>query len=244
MLPKGMDGIDAILEASHNQMLAATQKFGVNPDTYSFIEEIYAEQLAAFDAHFSACPYLFGGRHCRGDFGLTIWLHPHLGRDPKARALLQKQAKAVFRFTERMNRLASDLVEFENQDEIYFPDDHIPDTLVTVMRAAAEDFVPETLAATDTINAWIAQQNSLEPGTHCKRSVGTAQFELRGQTVSANAQPYRFFLLKRAQDEYAAMGDADREAMDAILEASNMKPVLDARLTREVGMQGNMEVWL
>ena len=225
-------------------MRKATVSLGVTPETAPVVEAVYLDLLAALDCHFEQYGYLLGGHPCIGDFGLMIPLFGHLGRDPKALALMQKQAKAVFRFTERMNRFASDLVEFENQDETYLPDDDIPETLINVMRAVAEDFVPETLAAADTINAWIAQQNALEPGTHCKRSVGTAQFELRGQTVSAIAQPYRFFLLKRAQDEYAAMGDADREAMDTILEASNMKPVLDARLSREVGMQGNMEVWL
>ncbi|MEL6955862.1 MAG: glutathione S-transferase family protein, partial [Pseudomonadota bacterium] len=81
-------------------------------------------------------------------------------------------------------------------------------------------------------------------GSKCPRSAGMAEFEVRGTTINAIAQPYRFYLLKRAQNEYAAMGPEDRQAMDAILEASNMAPVLEAKLTREIGRANNLEVWL
>ena len=65
---------------SHDGTRSATRKFGVNPETYEVIESLYADLLAAFDLHFSACPYLLGGRPCLGDFGLIIFLHAHLGR--------------------------------------------------------------------------------------------------------------------------------------------------------------------
>lgn len=225
-------------------MQKATTALGVTPETVPVVEAVYLDLLDAFDRHFAQHGYLLGGRPCIGDFGLMIPLFAHLGRDPKAVSLMQRHGKCVFRFVERMNRLASDLCEYENQDEAWLPNDEIPDTIVDVMRAVAEDFVPETLAAAATINAWIAQQEALDPGTPSKRSVGSTEFEVRGVTIRAIAQPYRFFLLKRAQDEYVAMDETDRTAIDAILDASNMKPILGATLTREVGLKDNSEVWL
>ena len=65
---------------SHDRTRSATRKFGVNPETYEVIKSLYADLLAAFDHHFSAYPYLLGGRPCQGDFGLMIFLHAHLGR--------------------------------------------------------------------------------------------------------------------------------------------------------------------
>ncbi len=62
--------------------------------------------------------------------------------------------------------------------------------------------------------------------------------------ISAVAQPYRFFLLKRVQDAYAALQPDDREATDFILEACNMMPIIRAKLTRDIGFRNNLEVWL
>ncbi|MEO0784311.1 MAG: glutathione S-transferase family protein [Pseudomonadota bacterium] len=246
MLPKGLDGVDQILEAAHNQMRAATKKFGVNPDTYGLIEELYAEQLAAFDAHFSAYPYLLGGRPCRGDFGLMIWLHPHLGRDPKPLSIMQKDAMAVLRYTERMNQRESDWIEFPNWEgeDAYLENDEIPDTLVTMARVMAEDFVPETLAAAEAINTWLFEEGEKVSDTFVERGLGFGEFDLRGKTISALAQPYRFYRLKRAQDEYDAMGAEDKRALEALLDACNMRPILDAKLSREIGWKDNREIWL
>ncbi len=104
--------------------------------------------------------------------------------------------------------------------------------------------MPETVAAAQTINAWIGEQDELVPGTPLERGLGYARFDLRGMTISSLAQPYRFFRLKRAQDEYEAMGPEDRKALDAILASCNAAPLLEAKLTREIGRKDNREVWL
>lgn len=150
----------------------------------------------------------------------------------------------VLRWTERMNQHAPDWTEFEDWDDTYLDNDEIPETLIDLLRVMAEDFVPETLADAETINAWIAEQGDIEPGRPFERGVGFAEFELRGKTISALAQPYRFWRLKLAQDEYAAMSAEDRQAVDAILESCNMTPLLHATLTREIGRRDNLEVWL
>jgi hypothetical protein len=108
----------------------------------------------------------------------------------------------------------------------------------------SEDFVPETLAAADSINAWLADQDDLPGGTHSQRGVGMATFELRGKTISAIAQPFRFYLLQRVQAAYEELDQRVRDDVDAMLTDCNMTPLLDARLNRPAGFQGNMEVWL
>lgn len=243
MLPPGVDA-DAIIKAAHDRPRSATRKFGVNPDTYDVVESLYADQLAAFDRHFSEYPYLLGGRPCIGDFGMMVMLHPHLGRDPKPLSLMQKHGMNVLRWTERMNQRDADFVEFPGWEETYLDNDDIPATLIDLLRVMAEDFVPETLAAAETINAWLDEQGEIEPGTPFERGVGFAEFELRGKTISAMAQPYRFWRLKLAQDEYAAMNADDQQAVDEILESCHMKPLLDATLTRQIGRKDNLEVWL
>ncbi len=243
LTPRGDVGVGMARKVA-DQMRRATVGFGVTPQTRDLVEQLYAEQLGALDRHFAAYPYVLGGRPCIGDFGLIAPLFGHLGRDPKPLSLMLTHGMHVFRWVERMNRRDADLVEFGHQGETYLDADEIPNTLTDLLRVMAEDFVPETLAAADTINAWIAQQGDLAPGTECARAVGLAAFELRGTAIGAIAQPYRFYLLKRAQDAYAALEKDDQQAVKTILDACAMTPVLSATLTRGIGRKDNLEVWL
>ncbi|MEM7768358.1 MAG: glutathione S-transferase N-terminal domain-containing protein [Pseudomonadota bacterium] len=238
---RGAERAQAFMNLMRNQ---ATPSFGVSADTAPTIEAVYADQLAVLDQHFAAYGYLLGGRPCIGDFGMIAPLFAHLGRDPKPLALMQANAMSVYRWVERMNRPAADLGEYQNQDETWLAGDEIPETLIAVLRVMAEDFVPETLAAADCINAWLADQPGLEPGTECARGVGMGAFELRGTPINALAQPYRFHLLKRVHTAYDALEPDDRAAVDSLLDASGMSPVIAARLSRDIGRHNNLEVWL
>ncbi len=236
-------GAEHLARKIADQMRQATVGFGVTPQTRNAVEQLYADQLTALDRHFAAHPYLLGGRPSIGDFGLIAPLFAHLGRDPKPLSIMQAKGVHVLRWTERMNRRDADLIGCQRQDETYLDGDEIPQTLVDVLGAMGQDFVPETLAAAQTINDWLGEQADLTPGTPCARAVGFADFEVRGTPIKAIAQPYRFYLLKRAQDAHAALRPADRQAVDAILDASGMTPVLGATLTRAIGRANNLEVW-
>lgn len=231
--------VDRVME----YMQKSTRRIGVTPETIPVVEAVYLDQLKALDRHFAAHGYLLGGRPCIGDFSMMSPLFGHLGRDPAALALMHTHGPRVLRWVERMNRQEAGLIEYENRSETWCPDGSVPDTLLDVLRAFAEDFVPETLAAAEAIDAWIAAQDELAPGTACERGAGTAEFEVRGITVRAVAQPYRFFLLKRLQDARAAMQPADGQAIDELLDACGMTPVLGATLGREVAFRDNLEVW-
>ena len=76
------------------------------------------------------------------------------------------------------------------------------------------------------------------------RGVGFGSFVLRGVTINALAQPYRFYLLKRVQDEYASLDDSDKRDIFDLLTACNMAELLDLKLDREIGRANNLEVWL
>ena len=232
------------------------QLWGAVPEAFKIIEELYLELLEHLNAHFSDQPYLLGGKPSIGDFGMIAPFYGHLGRDPKPLSLMQEKATRLFRWVERMNRPEPDVGEFDVKDEAYLENDHIPDTLIAVLKHLAVDFVPETKAAADHINAWIDAQDELPPGTvHgllvvelyledlAARGVGQATFDIRGVTISAMAQPYRFYLLKRVQDEHASLDDAAKAEVEAMLAACDMSDVLGIRLSRDIGRENNMEVW-
>lgn len=242
-LMPGRPDQEARAEAQRDQMRGATRAFGVNPETFDVTERLYLEVLDRLDDHFAQYPYLLGGAPCIGDFGMIAPLFAHLGRDPKPLSLMQSRACSVLRWVERMNREAADAGEFIDSPPGYLPDDEIPSTLVEVLKALAVDFVPETRAAAETINQWLAGQTDLEPGTTAERGLGFGQFTIDGVPVSAVAQPYRFYLLKRAQDEFEQMADADQQATLAILDRCDMREVLDFKLSRAIGRKDNLEVW-
>jgi glutathione S-transferase len=234
----------AIAASSMDQMRAAGQAFGAIPETFDIIENHYLALLEKLENHFALYPYLLGNKPSVGDFGLIAPFYGHLGRDTKPSSIMKMQAIRVFRWIERMNRPEPDIGEYENQNTNYLADDLIPETLIEVLKHIALDFVPETRAASEVINAWLQEQQDLVPGTQVLRGVGMGSFELQDKTFKALAQPFRFYLLKRLQDDVASMDENTRSEVVTILQQCNMSEVLDLRLEREIGRINNLEVWL
>ena len=72
---------------------------------------------------------------------------------------------------------------------------------------------------------------------------GTATFALRGETIEALAQPHRFYLLQRVQDDYASLSETEKVGVDAVLVESGMAAILKAFLSRRIERADNLEVW-
>jgi hypothetical protein len=157
---------------------------------------------------------------------------------------MQKKAIRLFRWVERMNRPDADIGEFASAEESYLTDDQIPDTLIEVLKHIAIDFMPETQAAAHCINVWLDEQTEFEPNTQVVRGVGNCEFELRGTHISALAQPYRFYLLKRVQDEFAGLDATAQEDVQSLLSACNMSELLNIKINRDIGRHNNLEVWV
>ena len=218
--------------------------WGVSPENHKLIESLHLSALKKLNAHFSQYPYFLGGKPCIGDFGMMAPFYGHLGRDPKPLSLMQFHAVRFFRWVERMNRPEPDVGEFTNKKPVYLPNDEIPETLVAALKHFSIDYVPESKAACETISEWITIHPDVPPLTEVERGLGTCTFEVQGATISAMAQPFRFYALKRVQDEYDALSQAHRTDVDALLAACNMSELLDMRLPREIGRHNNLEVWL
>jgi glutathione S-transferase len=233
---------DAKTEHMMDRMRHAAAAFGVSEASAELVETLYLEFLLALDKHLEETPYLLGWQPCIGDFGLLAPLYAHLGRDPKPLRIMQQQAIHVYRWVERMNRADEDMPEFFNPGSGFIADDGIPATLLEVLRILSEDFVPETRAAADFINQWLADKQP-EPGAAAERMLGMGEFSVRGQSMSAIAQPYRFYLLQRVQDLYAALDADDQAAVDTMLAGCGMSEILAITLDRRVGRSDNLEVW-
>ncbi|MDB9706755.1 glutathione S-transferase N-terminal domain-containing protein [Porticoccaceae bacterium] len=239
---------EAKSEYMMSKMQYAGQLFGVTEETGILVETLYLEFLQALNLHLTEYPYLLGWKPSIGDFGLIAPLYAHLGRDPAPLRLMQQRALRVARWVERMNRADQDAAEFFNPGDDYLPDDSIPETLVAVLKVLAEDLVPETYAAAAVINQWLAD-NQPEPGTSAQgllghRMFGMAEFNLRGQSISAVAQSYRFVILQKLQQQYAQWESAQQQEVTDLLQRCGLESLLDIKLDRELGWSENQDVWL
>lgn len=233
-------------EAMMNRMRHAAMIFGVAEQSRSVVEALYLEYLDALNPHFERYPYLLGWCPCIGDFGLLAPMYAHLGRDPYPARLMQRRAPAVYRWVERMNREDQDAPEFFGAGGDFLANDEVPETLIPVLKILAEDFVPETLAAADLINNWLAEHQP-EAGAvavgRLAEALGMADFSVRGETITALAQPHRFYLLQRVQDTFRALPQEDQNSVAAIMGDAGMSAVLSTALTRRIVRSDNLEVW-
>ena len=238
---------DMALHAA-GRMRKAAVMFGVTPETMPHIEAAYEETIAEFDAHFAAQPYLLGGAPTIGDYGLFAALYAHLGRDPHPLAMMQNRAQMLFRWTERMRNPSSDMVEFIGRDESLLGDDHVPETLKTLLRRVASDYLPEIEAMIAMSNDWLAENqpapDEVVGGESLGRGIGMCQFEWRGETLSVVVMPYRIFMLQRIQDAYDALDDAGRAEVDALLDETGLSSIITTRCIRRVERQNHREVWV
>ena len=233
-------------EAMMNRMRHAAMIFGVTEQSQPVVEALYLEYLDALNTHFECYPYLLGWRPCIGDFGLLAPMYAHLGRDPYPARLMQQRAPAVYRWVERMNREDQDVPEYFNAGNDFLANDEVPETLIPVLKVLAEDFFPETLAAADLINNWL-DQHQPEPGAvavgRLAEALGTADFTVRGQKITALAQPHRFYLLQRVQDAFTQSPAEKQTEIGSLLERCGMERLLAASLNRRIARSENLEVW-
>lgn len=231
---------DYTVDGRIRRLLKGCDDLGVPVDRVELVESLYLGLLKKMDAHFARYPYLLGGKPSIGDFGMIGPMYAHLGRDPKPRSLMYEHGLHVLRWVERMNRPDPDFGAAHDTDEDFLSDDEIPETLLEILRHVAIDFVPETRAACEVINTWLRDQAELEAGATAERSVGAmATFDVEGNSMSAVAQPFRFYLLKRLQDEVETHPE-----LDWLLASANMQELLDMTLTRRIGRANNLEVWM
>ena len=233
---------DEKTEYMMGRMQQVARVWGVSEDTAPLVEALYLEYLDALSAHFENYPYLLGWRPCIGDFGLLAPMYAHLGRDPYPARIMQQRAVRVYRWVERMNRADQDVPEYFNAGDDFLADDEVPESLLAVLKVIAEDFVPETRSSAASINQWL-KENRPEAGDEAERFLGQCQFELRGQTITSAAQPYRFFLLQRVQAIYDALDSSGQQAVREMLERCDMGELLTIRLDQRVGQVDNLEVW-
>ena len=74
-------------------------------------------------------------------------------------------------------------------------------------------------------------------------ALGTADFIVQGEKITALAQPHRFYLLQPVQEALTKSSGEKQTEVRALLEACGMERPLTAVLSRRMARSDNLEVW-
>ena len=237
----------ATFEQASGLMRKAARALGVSPATMPEILPSYLDFLARFERHLMHTPYVLGATPTFADYGLIAPLHPHLSRDPYPSNLMKRVAPRVWRWVERMNAAEADSGEYLGQAPQWLVPE-ASESLLSLLRFIAEDYLPEIEAHVSFANAWLAQRPDLQAGTNGlpkpgDRHLGRTQFAWRGVTADVLVMPYRLYMLQRVQDA-AALLDADAASrLRTLLSGCGLLPLLDLHCSRRVERSGHVEVW-
>ena len=246
-LPKGAE--DAAFLHASGRMRKAAEVFGVNPDTYKLVEESYAQFLLLMERHLRKHPFILGGHATIADYGLIGAMYAHLARDPVPLRLMQVSAPSVFRWVERMN-MAEVFVDeaMDHSGGELFDSASLPESLLHLMRFAADDYLPEITAHVERANSWLERHPEVETGSptnnkSMKSGMGLAPFEWRGAAIETVVIPYRFYLLQRLQDAFDRQSDEDQSAIRVVFESTELAGLFTLRTSRRIERKDNQEVW-
>jgi glutathione S-transferase len=251
------DEATAAFAQASGRMRKAAVNFGVTPETAPAIESSFHEWLDLFSGHLVDHPYLLGGRPTIGDYGLMATMWAHLFRDPAPQSLIKRHAPRVGRWIERMATSEPYRHEYDDVDD-FIADDTVPETLLTMMRFVAEEYLPEITAHVDVANQWLAERTDLVAGTNgtddpASRGLdggrglagasGAATFEWRGYEITTAIMPYRFWLLQHLHDDLAAAEPSEQARVRDVFRATGLETILSLRTLRRVERVKHLEVW-
>ena len=251
------EGAKATFLHGSGRMRRAARAFGVTEESAPAIEVAFDDWLDRFNAHLKAHPYLLGGRPTIGDFGLIAAMWAHLYRDPAPTMLIKRRAPRVGRWVERMTNPEPYLHEYADHDGSLVDPHDLPETLLSLMRFVADEYLPELTAHVAVANDHLAANPGIEAGTNGlakpgKRTLkdgkgfegsGTATFEWRGQQITTGVMPYRFWLMQKLHDDLATASPEAQAHTRDVFRAGGLEPWLDLRTIRRVERVDNLEVW-
>jgi glutathione S-transferase len=209
------DGMDAYLE-----------KLGVvNEQTRQAIEQSTEKLFALLDEHFRAHPYLLGGLPSIADFGMMAGLFAHLSRDPHSSQLMKRQAPALYRWTETMNRPGVLDSELWHVAPEFFGAEQLPETLLKVLELICADYGAELVATFTTYDCWLDAGPTRPAGslvsTNSDRSIRQALGEMsyinQGVTFTRAAWPDGIMGHGRVLGVVEEMSMEERENYKALL---------------------------
>lgn len=173
---------------------------GSNETTTPVIEASYLRFLDAMDAHLQVNPFLMGKRPGGSDFGVFGQLTQLTHFDPTPMAETLKRSPRVFAWVDYVE----DLSGLDANEEDWMTRDGIPGTVRGLLAEVGRVYVPALLA---NAKALMAGDEKVEA-------------TIDGKPWVQQPFPYQGKCLQWLREKHAALGPADRKAVDDVLEGT------------------------
>ncbi len=179
---------------------------GSNDITAPIIDASYRRYLAAMEAHLGNQPFLLGKRPGAGDFALHGQLTQLVGFDPTPRAIAHEVSPRTVAWTDLMR----DMSGLEPTEDDWNSADAFPETLKAILQELGRGYVPAMLKNAEAVAA----------------GDKTWETEIDGALWTQQTFPYQAKCLRWINEQYAALDDASRQKVDAVLKGTGCEALL------------------
>ncbi len=182
---------------------------GSNQTTGPVIEESYRRLLRLLDAHLQTQPFVMGERPGASDFGLFGQLTQLVFFDPTPVAIARSEAPRIYAWCE----VVEDLSGWACAEDGWVARDAIPGTLRALLCEVGRVHAPFLLA-----NA-----------TALARGDEKVECEIDGRKWTQKTFPYQGKCLRWIRQDYAALSDDDRGAVDGLLAGTGTESLVQEK---------------
>jgi hypothetical protein len=179
---------------------------GSNPTTAPVIEDSYRRLLRLLDARLTGSRFVMGGRPGASDFALYGQLTQLAAFDPTPRAIALDLAPRVTAWVD----IAEDLSGLSPTDDQWLGRDDARVALRPLLAEIGRVYVPFLLANADAL----------------ARGADRVECTIDGRPWTQKPFPYQGKCLGWLREGYAALGDANRAWVAAMLDGTGCEPLL------------------
>lgn len=178
---------------------------GVRSEQFSVMDQWTHRMLDLLDQHFAQFSFLLGARPTLADFGLVGTMYGHLGRDPwPARELVAQR----LHLRAWIDRMANPLPHGGPAgDDGLLPDDRIAPTLVPVLHAVFNEFLPLLEGINEQVKGLLP---TLPEGKALPRTLRDIDIPMGDGRFRRAAVPYTLWMAQRTLDVYRAMAPQEQ----------------------------------
>ena len=179
---------------------------GSSDETAALIDASYRRLLQALENHFAELPFLLGRRPGAADFALFGQFSQLLGVEPTSRAIAHQLSMRTVGWM----GLTEDLSGLEPLQEDWQSPEALPGSIRGVLAEVGRVYAPALLANAEAVAA------------------GEKHWRTRidGDVWSQQSFPYQAKCLRWINEEYRALGDGDRERVDALLAGTGCEQII------------------
>jgi len=204
---------------------------GIQPETYTAIEQHSNQLIEVLDLHFSVHDFIFGGLPSVADYALIGVFYAHLYRDVDSGQNLRNAAPQVVKWVERM-------ISDEVPKGDYLPADEVPESLAWIFKVIAQQQVPVMIDTAEALHQW-QQQHATE---EVPRTLHEHAFEIEGvkstQKIIAHAQ----YLMQRPLKAY--QNHHQNSSLQDWVTANKLLPFLTYAIKSPIRRQDNRFVFI